>query len=90
MITKARASKVASPAIAATPAPLPKTKQALVVDMLQSKEGATLAALTEATGWLPHSTRSALTGLRKKGHVIVGSRVSGVRIFRILKTSDHG
>ena len=30
---------------------------------------ATLTELTEATGWLPHSTRAVLTGLRKKGHV---------------------
>jgi hypothetical protein len=29
--------------------------------------GATLAALVKATGWLPHTTRAALTGLRKKG-----------------------
>jgi hypothetical protein len=26
--------------------------------------------LIEATGWLPHTTRAALTGLRKKGHAI--------------------
>ncbi len=31
---------------------------------------ATLDALIEATGWLPHTTRAALTGLRKKGYVI--------------------
>ncbi len=32
--------------------------------------GATLDALIEATGWLPHTTRAALTGLRKRGFVI--------------------
>src|SRR5271156_891042 len=37
------------------------TKQALVVTMLAG--GATLDALIEATGWLPHTTRAALTGL---------------------------
>jgi hypothetical protein len=26
-----------------------------------------LGELVEATGWLPHTTRAALTGLRKKG-----------------------
>jgi DNA-binding transcriptional regulator PaaX len=32
--------------------------------------GATLAELIEGTGWQPHSARAALTGLRKKGHLI--------------------
>jgi len=41
-----------------------------VLDLLRRKQGATLAELVGATGWLPHTTRAALTGLRKKGHVI--------------------
>jgi hypothetical protein len=46
------------------------TKQALVIEMLCAKKGATLNALVEATGWLPHTTRAALTGLRKRGFAI--------------------
>ena len=61
----------------------PQTKQALVIDMLQRKAGATLAQLAEATGWLPHTTRAALTGLRKKGHVITASKVDGISLYRI-------
>jgi DNA-binding IclR family transcriptional regulator len=37
---------------------------------MQRKSGASLAALVEATGWLPHTTRAALTGLRQKGYAI--------------------
>ena len=33
------------------------SKQALLVDMLSQNTGATLDALIEATGWLPHTTR---------------------------------
>jgi hypothetical protein len=47
--------------------PRPGTKQSMVVAMLSKAEGATLDALVKATGWLPHTTRAALTGLRKKG-----------------------
>lgn len=59
----------------ATPAahPLPPaahTKSALVLEMLRRESGATLDELTGATSWLPHTTRAALTGLRKKGHAI--------------------
>ena len=45
--------------------------------------GATLAELVEATGWLPHTTRAALTGFRKKGHVIERSKRSDVTCYRI-------
>ena len=61
----------------------PQTKQALLVEMLKREEGATLAQLVEATDWLPHTTRAALTGLRKKGHVITASKVDGASLYRI-------
>jgi Protein of unknown function (DUF3489) len=38
--------------------------------MLQCEQGATLDELVAATAWLPHTTRAALTSLRKKGHQI--------------------
>ena len=61
----------------------PQTKRALLISMLQREEGATLAQLVEATSWLPHTTRAALTGLRKKGHVITASKVNGASLYRI-------
>ena len=51
-------------------APRPGSKQALVVEMLCTGEGASLDALVKATGWLPHTTRAALTGLRKRGFLV--------------------
>jgi len=61
------------------------TKQALVVEMLCAKKGATLNGLAEATGWLPHTTRAALTGLRKRGFSIERSREDGSNsIYRIV------
>jgi hypothetical protein len=64
-----------APAPAATsatpiPAPAAHTKTALILQMLGRESGATLDELTGATSWLPHTTRAALTGLRKKGHGI--------------------
>jgi hypothetical protein len=50
------------------------TKTALVLDLLGREAGATLDDLVAATGWLPHTTRAALTGLRKKGHALVGTK----------------
>jgi hypothetical protein len=37
----------------------------MVIALLQQEQGATLAELIATTGWLPHTTRAALTGLRK-------------------------
>ena len=61
----------------------PQTKQALLLEMLKRDEGATLAQLVEATNWLPHTTRAALTGLRKKGHIITASKVDGASLYHI-------
>ena len=44
------------------------TKIAKVLGLLRRNDGATLAEMTAATSWLPHTTRAALTGLRKRGY----------------------
>jgi hypothetical protein len=44
-----------------------RSKQAKIVDLMKRAKGATLGELVEATDWLPHTTRAALTGLRKRG-----------------------
>lgn len=54
----------------ATDAPRAGTKQALVVSLLTREAGASLQELITATGWLPHTTRAALTGLRKRGFLV--------------------
>ena len=48
-----------------------------MIDLLLRSNGATILDLTEATGWLPHTTRAALTGLRKRGFAVVRERVGG-------------
>ena len=63
-------------------APRPGSKQALLVDALLRPEGATLEALRSATGWLPHTVRAALTGLRKRGYTVAAQRAEGVTTYR--------
>ncbi len=50
------------------------SKQALVLSLLNRPEGATIDDLLSATGWLAHTTRAALTGIRKKGHELIRSK----------------
>jgi hypothetical protein len=55
-------------------APRDGTKLARVLESLQRDCGATLAELIAATDWLPHTTRAALTGLRKRGYAVTIDR----------------
>jgi predicted Zn-ribbon and HTH transcriptional regulator len=65
-------------------APDRTTKAAMILALLLREQGATLAELTEATGWLPHTTRAALTGLRKKEHALEKSKRDGTTSYRIV------
>ena len=70
-------------------APRGGTKLAEVVELLQRDRGATIDELIDATGWLPHTTRAALTALRKRGFALAIDRTDKERgsIYRIEKDS---
>jgi Protein of unknown function (DUF3489) len=72
-------------------APRDGSKLALVIDLLRRADGASVVHLTEATGWLPHTTRAALTGLRKRGYAVVRQRVgAGDSVYRIPHAAADG
>jgi DNA-binding MarR family transcriptional regulator len=50
------------------------TKLARVIGLLERDHGATIEELIAATGWLAHTTRAALTGLRKRGYAVAIDR----------------
>jgi len=65
------------------------TRPAEVIAMLQRDEGVTIEDLTAATGWLPHTARAAMTGLRKRGYSVVRERVeAGGSAYRISRPAD--
>lgn len=72
-----------APIAVAPEQPARQTKGALVLELLRREEGATLDDLIDATGWLPHTTRAALTGLRKKGHTIAKSKRGDITCYQI-------
>jgi Protein of unknown function (DUF3489) len=73
-------------------APRDGSKLALAIEHLRRANGASLVELTQATGWLPHTTRAALTGLRKRGYAVIRERIgSGGSVYRISDApSDSG
>ena len=46
------------------------SKLAGIIALLSRPDGASLSEVTDATGWLPHTARAALTGLRQRGYAL--------------------
>jgi hypothetical protein len=77
-----------APASAATasekrPAKPPGGKLGLLVTALAQDGGATIDALTSLTGWLPHTTRAAMTRLRQRGRSIVLVKQDNRKTYQI-------
>lgn len=69
------------------PTARPGTKQALLIDLLKRKKGATIDDAVKATGWQPHSVRGAISGtLKKKLGLTIASESIGSRgrVYRIV------
>ena len=79
----APASIIPTALVPAAPTVPTSSKIAEVLALMARKEGATLDELVAATGWLPHSTRAALTGLRKKGHAIARGKRGDVSCYML-------
>ena len=47
-----------------------ESKKDRLIGMLSRDGGTTIAAISSALGWQPHTTRAAITGLRKSGHEV--------------------
>lgn len=61
----------------------PEKKSARLLALLQRAEGASVEDLSNELGWQQHTTRAALTGLRKKGHEISKAKEGSVNIYRV-------
>jgi hypothetical protein len=85
-VGESTASAASAPSSPAAPAPR-INKTALVLELLERNGGASLPELIAATGWLPHTTRAALTGLRKKGHAVIRSKRGEVTCYAISKAA---
>ncbi|GAB0057931.1 hypothetical protein SIID45300_02265 [Candidatus Magnetaquicoccaceae bacterium FCR-1] len=58
--------------------PRTDSKQAKVIALMQRPEGATLAQIAEATGWMSHTIRAFISTTKKKGMEIATNHVQTV------------
>jgi hypothetical protein len=63
-------------------APVKATKKARLIAMLSRKSGADVPSLSTTLGWLPHTTRAALSGLRKAGYEITSIKAGNGKPMR--------
>jgi hypothetical protein len=73
----------------AASAPRDGSKISQVIGLLQREDGATLDEVVAATGWLPHTSRAALTGLRKRGYAIEKRLIAEGRRSYIIVAADQ-
>ena len=67
------------------------TKRAQLIGLLERPEGATVAEIGQRLGWLPHTVRAAITGLRKAGREVARSRDADDRsVYRLAPVETAG
>src|SRR6266436_99430 len=71
--------------------PLASTKRAVLIGMLERPDGASVAELGQRLGWLPHTVRAAITGLRHAGREVTRSKdAEGQSVYRLARPETVG
>ncbi len=64
------------------------TKRNQLIEMLSADSGTDVATISKKLGWQAHTTRAALTGLRKAGYGIAANKPDGGKPSRYRITAE--
>ena len=71
--------------------PPASTKRAQLISLLERPEGASVAEVGQRLGWLPHTVRAAITGLRKAGREVTRSQdANDESVYRLAPVKPAG
>jgi Protein of unknown function (DUF3489) len=71
--------------------PPASSKRARLIGMLERPEGASVAEIGQRLGWLPHTVRAAITGLRKAGREVTRCKDADDRsVYRLAPVKTAG
>jgi hypothetical protein len=71
--------------------PPTSTKREQLIKLLERPEGATVSEIGQRLGWLPHTVRAAITGLRKVGREVTRSKDANDRsVYRLAPVRPAG
>ena len=89
--SQAEGADLATPAVPGADGPRASTKRAVLIGMLERPEGASVAEIGQRLGWLPHTVRAAITGLRHAGREVTRSKdAQGQSVYRLAPPKTVG
>jgi hypothetical protein len=74
----------AAPGAGKAPTPQ-KTKKERLETLLKRKDGVSSALIQKELGWLPHTVRAAISGVRKGGETVECTPGKSGPVYRIIK-----
>ena len=65
-----------------------RTKKAELIRLLSTRAGASIETISSKLGWQSHTSRAAISGLRKAGYEVTVDKAEGGKPTRYKITSD--
>ena len=87
---RSEGADIASVSVSSPDLPRASTRAMLIV-MLERAQGASVTEIGQRLGWLPHTVRAAITGLRHAGRDVTRSKnESGQTVYRLAPVETQG
>ena len=88
---RSKSADTAPVSVSSPDLPRASTKRAMLIGMLERAQGASVVEIGQRLGWLSHTVRAAITGLRHAGREVTRSKnESGQTAYRLAPVETKG